>query len=152
MSDMRRFPSRPFLGVGALILDGMRILLVERGQAPLAGAWSLPGGIVEAGERLEDAVIREVLEETGLRVSPIGIATVFERIMPGAGGTCEYHYVVVDFYCSVQGGDLQAGSDSKQAAWWEIDKLEEFTLTPGTLAVIEACRNGCAPLPVVSRP
>ena len=152
MPESRQFPSRPFLGVGALISENDRILLVERGQPPLAGWWSLPGGIVEAGERLEDALLREVREETGLEVSIQGIATVFERIMPDASGVCEYHYVLVDFFCSVRGGELRAGSDSKQAAWCDVERLEELALTPGTAAVIKACRGGCTPLPFITRP
>jgi ADP-ribose pyrophosphatase YjhB (NUDIX family) len=128
--------------VGALIFDGERILMVERGKAPLAGYWSLPGGLVEAGERLEDAIVREVLEETGMHVSADRLATVFERIMPDPAGKCEYHYVLVDFYCTVLGGLLQPGDDSRSARWFAISELANLPLTQGTLEVIQACRNG----------
>ena len=151
-SDSRRYPARPVLGVGALIFEDARVLLVERGKEPLAGLWSLPGGAVETGERLEDAMAREVFEETGLRIIVDSIATVFERIMPDASGTCEYHYVLIDFYCIMIGGDLCAGDDSKRAEWFEIDVLEKLLMTAGTLDVIRACCARPATHPYVTRP
>lgn len=152
MSDSRRYPPRPVLGVGAVILDGERVLLVERGKEPLAGCWSLPGGVVEAGERLEDALVREVFEETGLRVKTDIIATVFERIIPGAAGRCEYHYVLIDFYCAILGGELRAGDDSRRVDWFEIDFLSSLTMTDGTREVIEACCARLATSSLVTRP
>ena len=148
----RRYPPRPVTGVGALLFQDDHVLLVERGHPPLMGYWALPGGAVETGERLEEAVAREVLEETGLVVSVGPIATVFERIMPDAQGACEYHYVLVDFYCSAIGGSLQAGDDSKQAEWCSFDRLPSMLLTAGTREVIEACRSGRTTLPLVTRP
>ncbi|HMJ63326.1 MAG TPA: NUDIX hydrolase, partial [Bryobacteraceae bacterium] len=127
----RRYPSHPLLGVGALIFDGSRVLLVERGRPPLTGEWSLPGGVVETGERLEEAVVREVWEETGLNVEAASIATVFERIMLDEADGCEYHYVLIDFYCTVVGGDLRPGDDSRRVAWFEIDSLAKLRLTAG---------------------
>jgi 8-oxo-dGTP diphosphatase len=151
-TDDRRFPARPFLGVGALIFEHGSVLLVERGRPPLAGYWSLPGGIVEAGERLEDAIIREVFEETGLQVSVDSIATVFERIIPSEDGRCEYHYVLVDFYCTVRAGELRAGDDSKQAAWRDLLSLDSILLTEGTREVIRACCSRPPTHPHVTRP
>lgn len=151
-SNSRRYPARPVLGVGALILDAGRVLLVERGNTPLAGYWSLPGGAVETGERLEDAIIREVREETGLEVATDAIATVFERVMPDAAGACEYHYVLIDFYCRVLGGELRAGSDSRSAAWFTIDSLHELLMTEGTREVIQACCTRSAKDLYVTRP
>ncbi|MGH9584940.1 MAG: NUDIX hydrolase [Bryobacteraceae bacterium] len=152
-SDNRRYPARPILGVGALILDGRRVLLVQRGNEPLRGCWSLPGGGVESGERLEDALVREVYEETNLRVQTGPIATVFERLMPDASGACEYHYVLIDFYCTIAGGDLLAGSDSAGAEWFDIDALGALPMTAGTREVIASCRaSGCATHPFVTRP
>lgn len=154
MTESRRFPLRPFVGVGALIFSdsGNEILLVERGKPPLVGYWSLPGGIVEAGERLEDAMEREVFEETGLRVEVGDIATVFERIMPTDDGRCEYHYILIDFYCTVLGGTLAAGDDSKQACWRDLNVLDSILLTEGTREVILACRTPSPTHPRVTRP
>jgi 8-oxo-dGTP diphosphatase len=133
----RRYPSRPFLGVGALIFDGTRILLVERGKEPLKGYWSLPGGILETGEKLEEAIRREVLEETGLEVEPLSLFEVFERIMPDPDGRAEYHYVLIDYVCRPVGGRLQAASDVSAAEWVAEQNVRDFRLTDGTLAVIE---------------
>ena len=136
-SEDRRYPSRPFLGVGALIFDGAQILLVERGKEPLKGYWSLPGGILETGEKLEDAIRREVLEETGLEIEPLSIFEIFERIMPDAAGRTEYHYVLIDYLCRPTGGQLQAASDVSRAMWVAEPNLAGYRLTDGTLAVIE---------------
>jgi 8-oxo-dGTP diphosphatase len=136
-NDDRRYPSRPFIGVGALIFDGANILLVERGKEPLKGYWSLPGGILETGEKLEDAIRREVLEETGLEVEPLSMFEIFERIMPDASGRVEYHYVLIDYLCRPTGGRLLAASDVSRAAWVTEQNLREYRLTEGTLAVVE---------------
>ncbi len=133
-------------------MEGSQVLLVQRGGQPLAGYWSLPGGGVETGERLEEAIAREVLEETGLRVTADSIATVFERIMPDASGCCEYHYVLIDFYCTVQSGEVRAGTDSSAAEWVEIRDLASFQMTEGTQAVIEACAKRPPTHPYVTRP
>lgn len=136
MSDDRRYPSRPILGVGALIFDGDRILLVERGKEPLKGWWSLPGGVLEVGEKLADGIRREVLEETGLDVEPLRMAEIFERIMPDSDGRTEYHYVLIDYICAVKGGEPKAASDVSAIEWAKEDQLENYTLTHGTLPVI----------------
>lgn len=134
------------------MFDSDRILLVERGKEPLLGYWSLPGGAVETGERLEDALRREVSEETGLDVAVESIATVFERIISDASGICEYHYVLVDFFCRLVGGTLAAGTDSSQAGWFSLPELAGLKLTPGTLDVIQACSERSGTHPVVTRP
>ena len=112
------------------------ILLVERGRDPLKGHWSLPGGLVETGERLEAAITREVFEETGLRVKPGPIFEVFERIMQDASGRPEYHYVLMDYLCRPAGGDLLAADDASRVAWVSEAGLQDLKITEGTPAVI----------------
>jgi 8-oxo-dGTP diphosphatase len=137
VADNRRYPERPIVGVGAIAIDHGRVLLVERGTEPLKGVWSLPGGVVEAGEYLKDAVRREMREETGLEIEPLTIVEIFERIMRDAEGRAEYHYVLVDYLCRVIGGELCASSDAARAAWVPRAELAGYHITEGTLAVIE---------------
>ena len=136
-SISRRYPERPILGVGALIFEGSRILLAERGGEPLKGYWSLPGGVLETGESLQDGIRREIREETGLIVEPAGIAEVFERIMRDESGRAEYHYVLIDYFCDIVGGALCAGDDCSAVRWFEVKELPGLLLTEGTLGVIE---------------
>ena len=135
--DPRRYPSRPFLGVGALIFDHDKLLIVERAGEPFKGYWSLPGGILETGEKLDQGVRREVLEETGLEVEPLSVFEIFERIIPDAAGRPEYHFVVIDYLCRAIGGRLAAASDVSRVAWVTEQNLRDYRLTDGTLRVVE---------------
>jgi 8-oxo-dGTP diphosphatase len=137
MPNDRRYPKRPVLGVGALIFKRGKILLVERGKEPLKGYWSLPGGGLETGETLEQGIIREVREETGLEVKPLRVLEIFERIIPDAQGAPEYHYVLIDYLCRVTGGELRAADDASRAAWIPQRLLSTYKITAGTLPVIE---------------
>ncbi len=122
--------------MGALIFEGPRILLVERAREPLKGWWPLPGGVLEPGELLRDAVIREVHEETGLRIEPLEVVEIFERILRDSDGRAEYHYVLIDYVCRAVGGTLTASDDAANARWFTLDELPDLHLTEGTLAVI----------------
>jgi len=137
----RRYPEHPLVGVGALIFtrSGRRgpILLVERGGEPLRGYWSLPGGLLETGELLEDGIRREVFEETGLRIEPVRRFDIFERIMNDKAGKTEYHYILVDYVCRVIGGELRAGDDVSRALWVRRKELDGYLMTEGTREVIE---------------
>jgi mutator protein MutT len=135
--DSRRYPSRPFLGVGALIFEDGKLLIVERAGEPFKGYWSLPGGIVECGEKLEQGIRREVLEETGLEVELLSIFEIFERIIPDSEGKTEYHYVLIDYLCRPIGGRLAAATDVSRVAWVTEQNLGDYRLTEGTLSVVE---------------
>jgi 8-oxo-dGTP diphosphatase len=111
--------------------------LVERGREPLKGYWSLPGGVLEIGETLDQGIRREVLEETGLVVETDGVAEIFERIMRDADGRAEYHYVLIDYFCKVTGGSLCSGDDCSDVRWFSLRELPSLLLTEGTLSVIE---------------
>jgi len=135
--DDRRYPKRPLVGVGAIILRRNRILMAQRGKEPLKGWWSLPGGALETGETLDTAVRREVLEETGLTVEPVRIFEVFERIMRDAAGAVEYHFVLIDYLCRVVAGVPRAGDDVCRVEWMRLEDLAGLQITEGTLGVIE---------------
>src|SRR5437016_332452 len=124
----REYPDRPIVGVGAVIVEKNRVLLARRGNPPRAGQWSLPGGVVELGETLRAAAEREVLEETGLIVEAGEVIEVLDRIIPGKDGGTQYHYVLVDFLCSRQGGELKAGGDAAEVAWAAEKDLQDLFL------------------------
>lgn len=141
---MRKYPDRPIVAVGAVILDGDRVLLVQRGQEPLKGEWSLPGGAVELGETLEEALVREVREETSLDVAVGPVVEVFDSIRRDPAGRAEYHYIIIDYACRVRGGTPTAamqGSDAADARWVPLAELHGYGVTSTAIAVI---RKACA--------
>lgn len=133
----REYPDRPIVGVGAVIIENSRVLLVKRARPPLLGRWSLPGGVVELGETLRAATEREALEETGLAVHAEDVLEVLDRIVPGENGRTQYHYVLVDFLCRKTGGELCAGGDAADVAWTRWEELGEFGLEEPALSVIK---------------
>ncbi len=123
--------------MGATIFDGASVVLVERAGEPLKGWWSIPGGLLETGEKLEDAVRRETLEETGLRVEIVYRFDIFERIMRDAAGRAEYHYVLVDYVCKATGGELVPGDDVSRVEWVPCVRLHDYKVTSGTIEAVE---------------
>jgi len=137
VTDSRQYPERPIVGVGAVIVDDGKVLLVKRKYEPLKGQWSLPGGMVEVGETLETALAREMLEETGLRVDVGPVIEVFDRIMRDEERRVRYHFVLIDYLCWPAGGSLQAGSDVEAALWVAPSSLGDYALTDKATSVIE---------------
>ena len=124
----RKFPKQPLVGVGGVVIHRERALLIRRGSEPLKGEWSIPGGMLELGEELEDGVRRELKEETGLDVDPLECLLVFDRIMH-EGKRVKYHYVIVDYLCRRKRGRLRPASDVVDARWVRRDELPKYHLT-----------------------
>jgi mutator protein MutT len=137
VTDTRKYPDRPYVGVGAVIVQDGKVLIVKRKYDPLAGQWSLPGGGVELGETLEDSVVREMLEETGLAIEVGPVIEVFDRITRDSTGEVRYHFVLVDYLCWPVGGELRASSDVADARFVEPADLPQYNLTAKANQVIE---------------
>jgi 8-oxo-dGTP diphosphatase len=138
-SMQREFPPAPLVGVGAVVVQDGRVLLVRRGGEPLKGHWTLPGGVLEVGETLLEGVAREVSEETGLMVEPVELIELLERIHREEGRV-RYHYVIADYLCKVTGGELRAASDADAVRWVERAEWNSHSalkLDPITVRVIE---------------
>lgn len=132
----REFPEIPLVGVGAIIIEDSRVLLVKRAHPPLQAQWSIPGGVLEVGELVRDAAIREAREETGLIVKPGPLLGVYDRILRNAEQRVQYHYVLIDFLCRAVGGELRADSDAEEVRWFTRDELAALKLAEDTQDVI----------------
>jgi 8-oxo-dGTP diphosphatase len=133
----REFPELPLVGVGAIIIDGDRVLLVKRAHPPIQGQWSIPGGVLEVGEMVRDAAIREAREETGLIVEPGELLGVYDRILRDPEKRVQYHYVLIDFLCRATGGQLQAATDAAEVRWFTREELPALNLAEDTQDVIQ---------------
>lgn len=133
---MREYPAAPLLGVGAIIVDGPRVLLVQRGRPPALGKWSVPGGLVDVGEPVEAAVRREVAEECGLTVRLHGLVGFVDRIIRDPSGRVQYHYVLLDFLATPESGTACAGSDARAIRWSTLDELPSLETTEGLETMI----------------
>jgi ADP-ribose pyrophosphatase YjhB (NUDIX family) len=139
----REFPELPLVGVGAVIIENARVLLVKRAHPPLEAQWSIPGGVLEVGEMVREAAIREVREETGLIVEAGDLLGVYDRVLRNAEQRVQYHYVLIDFLCRPAGGELQAADDATEVRWCTCEELPVLRLAEDTLDVI---RKGFAQL------
>ena len=141
----------PRVGVGAVVVHEGRVLLIRRGKEPLRGRWVVPGGTVEPGETLHEALIREVHEETGITVRPGEVVLVFDRILRQEGQV-RYHYVIVDYLCEYAGGTPRAGSDADEVAWVPPDRLGLYDVPERALQVVlDAFRRRGVPTPLAGR-
>ena len=143
MAGSREFPDRPVGGVGGVVIEDGRALLIRRGSEPLKGQWSIPGGTLEVGETLAQGLVREMREETGLQVRVGELIEVFERIFPAGESTAEvanerprYHFVILDYLCARIGGELRAGSDVTDVAFAREDQLERYELTETATRIV----------------
>jgi ADP-ribose pyrophosphatase YjhB (NUDIX family) len=136
VNDQRKYPDRPYVGVGAVVVHEGRVLIVKRRYEPLAGQWSIPGGAVELGETLEASIAREMLEETGLEIAVGPVIEVFDRITRDDEGAVRYHFVLVDYLCWPVGGVLTAGSDVADARFVDPSTLKDYDLTVKATEVI----------------
>jgi len=140
----RDYPDRPIVGVGAVIVDAGRVVLVRRDREPLKGEWSIPGGVLELGETLREGTAREALEETGLTIEVGEVLEVFDRIVRDSDGGTRFHYVLVDFLCRRVAGELRSGSDAAEARWVSAGELERFALSDGAEQVIRKALQAAA--------
>ena len=136
----REFPATPLVGVGAVIIEksieNARVLLVKRAHPPLQAQWSIPGGVLEVGELIREAAVREAREETGLIVEPDALLGVYDRVLRNGEQRVQYHYVLIDFLCRRVGGELAAASDAAEVRWFTREELPELKLAEDTLDVI----------------
>jgi 8-oxo-dGTP diphosphatase len=133
----REYPTRPLVGTGALILQEGNLLLIRRGAEPGLGRWSVPGGLVELGESVKDAMMREVREEVGLDVEASRLMDVFDSIMLDRNGRVQFHFVVVDFLARIVGGNLRPASDILESRWVPLGEVEKYDLTDSFRAFFE---------------
>jgi ADP-ribose pyrophosphatase YjhB (NUDIX family) len=132
----RQYPAMPFVGVGAIIIENDRVVLVKRGQPPLEGEWSIPGGVLEVGEMLREAAVREAWEETSLKVEPGELLGVYDRVLRDDSGRTLYHYVLIDFLCRPLEGTPEAGGDAAEARWFSREEIQDLNLASDTAEVI----------------
>jgi len=136
-SMKREYPDAPLVGLGAIIIEQDRVVLVKRGHPPLSGEWSIPGGVLEVGETIRQAAVREALEETGLAVEVGELLGVYDRIVRDADERTRYHYVLIDFLCRRIAGEPHGAGDAAEARWFTRGELGQLSLAEDTAEVIK---------------
>jgi ADP-ribose pyrophosphatase YjhB (NUDIX family) len=137
----REYPSRPFVGIGVVVIKDGCVLLCQRGKPPGVGTWTLPGGAQEVGETCEDAARRELLEECGITVGALHMCAHVDSIRRDSAGRVQYHYTILDFAARWVAGEPVAGSDVTAVVWAEIDELERFGLWSEAVRIIGIARG-----------
>ena len=143
MTSLREYPERPIVGVGGVLIEGGKALLIKRGSEPLLGQWSIPGGTLELGETILEGVARELLEETGIAVRVLDLIEVFERINPyfppesrNAASRPRFHFVIVDYLCEKISGEAKAGGDAVDVVYVSEEELPKYGLTEAATRVL----------------
>ncbi len=139
----REYPNAPLVGVGAIIIEHGRVLLIKRGKPPLEGQWSIPGGMLEIGEELREAAVREAREETGIEVEAGELLGVFDRVIRDSEGRVQYHYVLIDFLCQSISGEPCAGGDASEVRWFTREEAAALPLMEDTKEVIQKGFAAC---------
>jgi len=134
----RIYPEQPLVGVGSIIIEDGRVALIKRAHPPLVGEWSIPGGVLEVGETLRQAALREAWEETGLHVETLDMLGVYDRLVRDELGKVQYHYVLIDFLCRRLSGELSAAGDAAEARWFTAQEAAKLPLPQDTHEVIQA--------------
>ena len=137
MGSRRLYPEKPMVGVGVLIRDGERFLLIRRAADPDAGLWAIPGGLVEVGEKAADAAVREAQEETGLEVEVADVLGVVDKIVKDEALRVKYHFVIVDYLASPKGGSLMPASDALDARWVRAEDFQNYELSPTLIDLLK---------------
>ena len=132
----RRYPDRPIVAVGTIVVHDGRVLLARRGKEPAVGRWSVPGGAVHLGEELGAAARREIREECGIEVELTDVIEVIERMTRDAEGRIQYHYVIVDYLAKWAGGDLAPSSEAPEIRWVSPEEFPQYDMTRGSAEVI----------------
>lgn len=137
LAESREYPERPIVAVGGVVIREGRALLIRRGQPPMKGRWSIPGGILELGETIADAVVRELKEETGVQVRVMELIEIYEKVARDEHGFAQYHFVILDYRCEFVEGTARAGGDVTEVVWVGENELPKMGLTTATLRVIQ---------------
>ncbi|MBX3453155.1 NUDIX hydrolase [Ferrovibrio sp.] len=137
----REYPAAPIVGLGAVVWHQGKVLMVQRGRPPRAGIWSLPGGAQLLGETVEEGIRREIREETGIEIELLGLLEVINSVQRDPEGRVLYHYTIIDYAARWIGGEVQAGDDAADAAWFAPDALHGMELWAETIRVIEESRR-----------
>lgn len=137
MVETREYPERPIVAVGGVVIHESRALLVRRGQPPLEGRWSIPGGILEIGETVAKAIERELKEETGLEVRALGLIEIYEKVLRDADDRPQYHFVILDYLCEFVQGTARPDGDATEVAWVSEAELERFELSSAALRIVK---------------
>jgi 8-oxo-dGTP diphosphatase len=136
-TEAREYPERPILAVGGVVIHEGRVLLIRRGQPPMEGRWSIPGGIVELGETIADAVMRELKEETGIGVRVLDLIEIYEKVTHDEASAAQYHFVILDYRCEFVEGTAAAGGDVTEVTWATEQQMESLGLTAAAKRVIQ---------------